>query len=113
MAELTLELTPERLKNFASHLSMVPDSTLQIYIDDAILEVSRFNISGPNQEKLQRYLAAHFAIINHPRPVSRKVGDVAITYGRGVVRDDYDATEYGREYKRLLRQLIRKPLRVL
>lgn len=106
------KLTPEKLKSFAP-LGKIPDATLQIYIDDAALEVARFKISGANREKLQRYLAAHYASVSHPRPASRRVSDVSVTYSQGPVREDLDATEYGREYKRLLRLLIRKPLRVL
>lgn len=104
--------TPERVKAIATHLKSMPDETVQIYIDDAVVEVSELNVPGKHHERLQRYLAAHLASLNVRRATSKTVSDMSISYSN-TTGAGLDATEYGQEYKRLLRKLRGGFLRVM
>lgn len=99
-----IETTPKRIRAIAKHLHGMDDDSLQIYIDDAKMEVASLNVPGRYHERLQRYLAAHLASLNIQRASSKTVSDLSISYnnttGLGL-----DATEYGQEYKRLLRKI--------
>jgi len=104
--------TPERVKAIAAHLKSMPDETIQIYIDDAVVEVSELNVPGKYHERLQRYLAAHLASLNVRRATSKTVSDMSISYS-STTGAGLDTTEYGQEYKRLLRKLRGGFLRVM
>jgi acylphosphatase len=97
------DTTVERVRAIAGHLRNLPDSTIEIYIEDAKEEVGRFSLPADREEKLQRYLAAHLGTLQNPRPTDQKVKDLSLSYNRAS-GTGLDATEYGQEYKRLLRQ---------
>ncbi|TMV49366.1 DUF4054 domain-containing protein [Paenibacillus mesophilus] len=97
------DTTIERVRAIAGHLRKLPDSTIEIYIEDAKEEVTRYRVPGDREEKLQRYLAAHLGTLQNPRPTDQKVKDLSLSYNRANGKG-LEATEYGQEYKRLLRQ---------
>jgi len=100
------DTTPEKVRNIAKHLKKVDDSTLGMYIDDAKLEIERHKVADKYQEKLQRYLAAHFATLDYRRPDTQKIGDLQTSYKSpdgDTKSSGLDGTEYGKEFGRLLK----------
>ncbi|MBH0230061.1 DUF4054 domain-containing protein [Halobacillus yeomjeoni] len=69
------DTTPEKVRAIAKHLKKVEETTLQMYIDDAKLEIERHKVAAKYYDKLQRYLAAHFAALDYRRPETQKIGD--------------------------------------
>lgn len=105
--------TPERVRAIASHLGALSDPQLQLFIDDAMIEIASFpaeKIAG-YEERLPRYLAAHLASMNVRRSISQQVGDMKVTYdsGTGAKGEGLASTPYGQEYLRLLDLLDLKP----
>lgn len=97
--------TPERIRSIAKHLKKVQDEVLQIYIDDAKLEIQSKKVSKRYHEKLQRYLAAHLATLDYRRPSTQKIGDLQTSYSsnnQDQQQDSLESTEYGREYDRIM-----------
>ncbi len=91
--------TPDRVKMTAPHLKSVPNEELQVFIDDAVEEVSKLSIK--NKERAQRYLTAHLATLAYPLSYKESVGEIS----RSVFRPKEKGlgrTEYGEEYGRLI-----------
>lgn len=97
------DTTVGRVRAIAGHLRKLPDSTIELYIEDAKEEVAKLGVSSDREERMQRYLAAHFGTLQNPRPTDQRVKDLSLSYNRAS-GDGLDATEYGQEYKRLLGQ---------
>lgn len=98
------DTTPGRVRSIAKHLKSVGNEDLLVYIDDAKLQVADMNVPERYYEYLQRYLAAHLATLNVPRPTNKKVSDLSISYNRPS-GNELEATEYGQEVKRMLGKL--------
>lgn len=95
------DTTVEKVLAIAPHLGDLPESTVQMYIDDAIEELSSTSLA--DSERAQRYLAAHLGTLNVRRATSEKVGDIKVDYPEGSADAvGLNLTSYGREYARLL-----------
>lgn len=106
-----MDTTVSKVRAIANHLEVLDDSTIEMYIDDAKSELD--SIPDDKQERLQRYLAAHYATLNIRRPDSEQIGnDINTQYnadhGEGLAR-----TEYGQEVDRILKKLTGPNLRLL
>lgn len=92
------ETTEEKVLAIASHLKDLDSTTIQMYIDDANDELSGTVLAG--NERVERYLAAHFGTLNVRRAERESVENISVSYntldGEGLER-----TEYGQEVKRL------------
>lgn len=103
------DTTPAKVKAIAKHLNKVEDPTLQMYIDDAKLELADKAVPETYEEKLQRYLAAHFATIDFRRPQTQRIGDLQTSYTgidtQATSDPGLESTQYGQEYKRLWRKI--------
>lgn len=95
--------TPERVKSIAQHLIQVDDSIIQMYIEDAQTEMAGLKVSATFEEKLQRYFAAHLATLDNRRVSSENIGGALQSSYSSSIGLGMDGTEYGQEYKRLLR----------
>ncbi len=100
------DTTADRVRSIAKHLNKVEVTTLEMYIDDAKLEMEKHKVPDKYHEKLQRYLAAHFATLDYRRPETQKIGDLQTSYkspGEESKSNGLEGTEYGKEYNRLLK----------
>ncbi len=95
--------TPERVKAMADHLAAIPTETLEMYIEDAALDLRAFRLGG-FREKAERYLAAHLGTLGYPRPQSQSVSDMSET-ARGSFTEGLKLTEYGQEVLRILKRI--------
>ena len=106
------DTTIDRVKNVASHLQDMDASVIDMYIEDAKLELQDYNFDDSYMEKLQRYLAAHLATLNERRPDSYSVDDISVSYtaqkGTG-----FESTEYGQEFLRLMNKAKKFYLKIL
>lgn len=96
----------EKVRAIASHLRALPDSAIEVYIDDAKLEMKSLEFKPTYREKIMRYLAAHFATLDNPKVKSEKVDGLAsLTYGDVTSgKEGLKSTEYGQEVIRLLKK---------
>jgi len=96
------DTTVDRVLAIAPHLEELPSDTVQMYIDDAIGELSGTSLA--DDERAQRYLAAHYGTLNVRRSTSEKVENVQVDYDRGGNAEDVglNLTTYGREYARII-----------
>lgn len=103
-------------------LAAVPEDTQDDILADVVLEVSVTAFGGQARALAAgKYLAAHLASIGAagrggtPALQSISVGDVSKSFGLSVGRDAFalNATSYGQEYRRRLRQAGRARLVVL
>ncbi|MGY4689341.1 DUF4054 domain-containing protein [Salibacterium sp. K-3] len=101
------DTTVDNVKAIASHLKSLSDSDIQMYIDDAKMEVDELGVAEKYHERLQRYLVAHYASLNIRRPEARSFEGASVSY-KGPRETTYGSgmnmTEYGQEYQRLLRK---------
>lgn len=96
----------------APELSKVRKAEFDNAIRDAALQVNR-KVWDSKAELAHKYLAAHLVGLAHldlliSRTIqSEKAGEVAATYNGSqfTQTDELDATRFGREFKRLRRQL--------
>ncbi len=96
-----METTVLRVKSLGEHINEMSDSQIQMYIEDAILELEMVNVPPKYEEKTQRYLAAHYATIQTRRAKSEDIDDIKVQYDsvKGV---DLNMTMYGREARRII-----------
>jgi len=104
--------TVQRVRAIAEHLKNMDMDSLQIFIDDAILEVDDCDIPDKYKERAQRLLTAHMATLNKRRGTSKSASDLSITYGGQFGMGLY-ATSYGQEFDRLLKKIRGVHLRVM
>ncbi|AKG05526.1 hypothetical protein AAV35_012705 [Salimicrobium jeotgali] len=100
--------TADKVKSIATHLDTMPNESIDIYIEDASLEVSSSGIKERYQERAARYLAAHMASLNVRQASTQKVGEVSQTFS-GAAGGGISATPYGEEYKRILSKFKARP----
>lgn len=99
------DTTIDKVRAIADHLDTLDDEQIQIYIDDAKLELSEYGYDSKYEEKLQRYFAAHLATLQVRRPQKESISDMSVTYGSTRSADEstnFEMTKYGKELKRLL-----------
>lgn len=106
-----MSTTVSRVRGIARHLAKLSDEDIQMYINDASLEVPP-SIGNTYKERMVRYLAAHLATLNVRRATSQSVSDISHSFnaatGHGLL-----STEYGQEYLRLQRKATGAGLRVM
>lgn len=102
--------TPERVRAIAKHLVALSDDELNVVIDDAFMEVQTHKVKEANDERLNRYLAAHLGSLNVRQSSSEKVADLSMTYESHFSGKGLELTPYGQEYKRLLVQYAKPKL---
>lgn len=99
------DTTVDKVRAIASNLGQLPDSTIQMYIDDAKLEMENLNYNPKYEEKIMRYLAAHFGTLDYPKAISERVEGIGSqSYADRSGKKDLELTEYGKEVLRLLKK---------
>jgi hypothetical protein len=91
------------VRGIASHLSSLSDSQIETYIDDAELELDNWRYDDKHQEKLERYLAAHFATLDKPKKTDMRINGMRKTYPNRAGKEGLKLTEYGKEFLRTIR----------
>ena len=99
------ETTVDKVRGIASHLKKVSDTNIDTYISDAVLELEGYSYDDKYQEKLERYLAAHFATLDHPKPTSKDLDGLGShKYPDRTGKEGLKLTEYGQEVLRVLKK---------
>lgn len=106
------DTTIDKVRLLAPHLNMTDDS-LQLYIDDAIAEVARVSPPTDQKERMQRWLAVHFATISVRNATSKSVGGMSVSYSSTPLGMGLDSTPYGQEYKRMVLKAQQGYLRIM
>lgn len=103
--------TSERVIAIASHLAGA-SVLVDIAIEDAASELKLLGISASHTdyERIQRYLAAHYATIDKRRPTLGRVGPVQTSFANPMGSSAFDirdlaTTEYGQEALRLIKRI--------
>jgi len=97
--------TPERIRIMGNEFTSMTDEQLNIFIEDASLEVSFLIVPEEYRERLARYLVAHLASVNNQRVIKEKVDVIERIYSDPNKNDGIFTTKYGQEYKRILDDL--------
>lgn len=95
--------TPEKLVLMAKKLASLSEDALNMFIDDAYLQVQADKFPETIEEVANRYLAAHLATMETVNVKSEAVSSLKKEYydkNAGLV--DLSATNYGQEYQRLV-----------
>ena len=98
--------TVGKVREIAPHLSVLSDSTIEMLIEDARLELAGYQYDGMYQEKLERYLTAHLGTLSVPRVTSEQMDDLRKDYGQeaSVFDKGLSRTVYGQEVLRILKK---------
>lgn len=72
---------------------------------------------GSRENLGKAYLVAHMLKLAQRKGsggsiTSQKVGDLSRNFNPGEIKDSYDQTSYGKEYKRIRRQLLISPVSI-
>lgn len=95
--------TVEKARLTAAELADVSDESIQLFINDAWLEVEE-KFQSKYQEKACRFLACHLAVLNNQNTKSEQIGPLKKEYsGFHSTFTDLKRTVYGQEYLRLLK----------
>lgn len=97
--------TPERVRGMGKELVPLTDDQLNMYIEDASLEVSSLTVPEEHKERLTRYLAAHLAFMSMKRVVKEKLDVIERQYSDSASAEGLNSTPYGQEYLRLVSNL--------
>lgn len=107
-----MRTTVARVRAIAPHLEDVDADVIEMHIDDAALELEGRDIPEDWEERLQRYLAAHFATLSRPEngnvtTITERVDVLSRTrqLGGNLNWEDLRSTRYGQEAWRMLRRL--------
>lgn len=104
MAKEENKTTVDKVRLTAAELTSVSDDSIQLFIEDAWLEVQD-QFKEKYQEKACRFLACHLAVLNNQNTKSEQVGSLKKEYsGFHSTFTDLKRTVYGQEYLRLLKQ---------
>lgn len=100
------DTTISKIRAIASHLGSLPDSTLQMYIDDAKLEMQNMKYNKKYEEKIMRYLAVHYATLQVPRVKQEKIDGLGSQSFSDATsgKEGLQSTEYGQEVLRMLKK---------
>ncbi|MDU2109076.1 MAG: DUF4054 domain-containing protein [Peptoniphilus lacydonensis] len=103
--------TVDNVRLTASELSGVSDDAIELFIDDAWIEVYSIFSKEDIKEKACRYLACHLAVLNNQNTKSEQVGSLKKEYsGFHSSFTDLKRTVYGQEYLRLYNKYAKKDL---
>lgn len=94
--------TPDRVRGMGNELTSLTDDQLNMYIEDASLEVSSLTVPEQHKERLTRYLAAHLASMSMKRVVKEKLDVIERQYNNSANAEGLSSTSYGQEYLRLV-----------
>jgi hypothetical protein len=72
--------TVQKMRDTFPHLTHLSDGELQIFLDDAALELSDLRYDSKYEEKIHRYLAAHLATLSHPRAEEEQIDTLRKRY---------------------------------
>ena len=100
--------TIERLRLLSDEFAAVSDARLTMYIEDATSEVSSFLFPEQYNERLARYLAAHYVALSLTKSQSvirEKVDVIERQYSDPNKNFGLLATKFGQEYQRMLDEL--------
>ncbi|EUJ44047.1 DUF4054 domain-containing protein [Listeria fleischmannii] len=96
--------TVEKLKLTAKGLANLSVDALQLFIDDAFMQVKEAGFPDEWQDVANRYLAAHLAVLDEKNVKSEGVGPLKREYSdKDLSFLDLNSTAYGQEYARLLK----------
>ena len=99
------DTTIEKVKAIASNLEHLPDGTIQMYIDDAKIEMDDLTYNEKYEEKIMRYLAAHFGTLDCAKATSEKLDGLGSqNFANRSGDKGLELTEYGKEVIRLLKK---------
>lgn len=99
------QTTVSKVRSIASHLSKLSDQSIELHIEDAVIELEDWEYDDKYQEKMERYLAAHFATLDHPKPTSEEVkGLGSKDYADKTGTEGLESTEYGKELLRIMKK---------
>ena len=100
------DTTVAAVRGIVPHLAKIPDETIQMYIEDAKLEMQSLKYSPRYEEKIMRYLASHYAALSFPVVKSESLDGLGsqdyIVPGDG--KEGLSATAYGQEVARILKK---------
>lgn len=100
------DATVAAVRAIAPHLSKIQDETVQMYIEDAKVEMQSLKYQPRHEEKLMRYLAAHYATLSFPVVKSESLDGLGsqdyVVPGDG--KEGLAATPYGQEVARILKK---------
>ena len=97
--------TVNKVKAIASNLANLYEETVQMYIDDAVIEMQDLTYDEKYEEKIMRYLAAHYGTIDHPKVTAEKLDGLGSqNFATRTGTKDLELTEYGIEVQRLLKK---------
>lgn len=104
--------TPERVRSMGKEFTSMTDDQLNMYIEDASLEVSYLSVPENQKERLTRYLAAHLATVNVKKVVREKVDVIERQYS-DVGAIGLESTPYGQEFQRILESTQKKTINLM
>lgn len=100
--------TIERIRLLSDEFATISDDRITMYIEDASNEVSSFKLPGQYEERLTRYLAAHFVALSVTKAqavIREKVDVIERQYSDPSKNFGLLATKFGQEYQRMLEEL--------
>ena len=100
--------TPARVKEMGNEFISMTNERINMFIEDASLEVSSLSVPVSYQERLARYLTAHLASVNNQRVIKEKVDVIERTYSDPNKNDGILSTKYGQEYQRVLDLILKQ-----
>lgn len=105
--------TPARVRTMGSTFTSMTDDQLNIFIEDASLEVSSLHVPEDHKERLTRYLAAHLATVNARKVIREKVDVIERQYSDQGTTIGLQSTPYGQEFERILKKITKKTINLM
>ena len=102
--------TPARVRTMGKEFTSMTDEQLNMYIEDASLEVSSLSVPEEQRERLARYLTAHLATVNIRKIVREKVDIIERQYSDSGSTFGLLSTPFGQEYQRILKKISKKTI---
>lgn len=102
--------TVSSVRLMSDQFSGMSDEKLQLFIDDAYLEITtEYKVNEVHHERLTRYLAAHLAYLDIKEVSKEAVGALSREYQKRAGNDNTGilSTPFGQEYKRILDRLLK------
>ena len=91
------DTTVDKVLAIAPHLSELDESTIQLFVDDAIEMLEGTGLEG--DERAQRYLAAHYGSLTVRRTSVEKLEQVRVEYESSSSEGEgLKSTAYGQEF---------------
>ncbi|WP_228472918.1 DUF4054 domain-containing protein [Listeria welshimeri] len=100
---MMVKTTVAKLKITAKSIVNLSEEALNVFIDDAFMQVQSAGFPEEYEDIANRYLAAHLATLDDKNIKSEAVGSLKREYsGNNVLFTNLKSTSYGQEYLRLL-----------